>query len=135
MAEKQIKRKRKKINKKKLLRMILIIAFIVIIFIIIKNTRKDPVPDKTVLILQNEDITGSLEKEIIKKDGIIYFSLEDVKKILDKDIYQEDKGNLIITSSEKKIASLKLDNKKIKINGANININGQAFKNEDGKYI
>ena len=132
MVKKQIKQKRRKLDPKKILRLVLIIILIIIVFIIIKNIKKDAVPDKTILILEIEDTTSNLEKDIIKKDGIIYFSLDDTKKFLDKNIYQEDKDGLIITSGEKKIAALKIDNNKVKINGSSININGEAFKNEEG---
>ena len=46
-------------------------------------------------------------------------SIEDIQKFIDKTIYQEQETGLIITTSERKIATLKQDEDKIEINGSN----------------
>ena len=129
MAKKVVKKKKK--NSKKILKIALIIILLIIVLIIVKK-QENEVSDKTTLIVSNQDVTESLENDIIIKDEIIYISFEDIKKYLDENIYQEDK-NLIITTSDKKVAKLEIDKDKIVINGSNISIKGQPFKNEEDK--
>lgn len=126
MAKKKIKRKNKS-NKKIFL---VIIAIIVIIFAI-KNNKKEEVSDKTRIIIQNQDCTSQLQNDIIKNDDVIYMSLDDIKKLVDDTIYQEK--NLIITSSDKKIATLEINKDNVKINGSKITIKGKPYKNEQEK--
>lgn len=126
VVKKQTKRK-KKDNKVKLI----LIAFVIIliIFFIIKNQKGTKTKDYISLIINNQDITTQLEDQILVQDGIIYLSFEDVKKCLDETIYQEDET--IITSSDKKVAALKIDSRDIEINGSEVEINGQVFVTEE----
>ena len=134
MAKKVVKKKRKKTNNKKLLKIALILILLIIILVIIKK-QENEVSDKTKLIISNQDVTESLENDIIIKEEIIYLSFEDMKKFLDANIYQEDE-DLIITTSDKKVANLELDEDQIFINGSKISIEGQSFKDEQNKiYI
>ena len=132
MAKKVIKKKRKKTNNKKILKIGVILILLIIVLVIIKKSETKQISDKTTFIISNEDVTESLENDIIIKDELIYISLEDMKKFLDKNIYQEDE-DLIITTSDKKVAKLELNKDGIVINGSNISIKGQPFKNEDDK--
>jgi len=129
MAKKVVKKKKR--NSNKILKIALVIILLIIVFIIIKRQESE-VSNKTTLIISNQDVTGSLDNDIIIKDEIIYISFEDMKKYLDENIYQEDK-NLIITTSDKKVAKLEMEEDKIVINGSNISIQGQPFKNEQNK--
>lgn len=131
MAKKVIKKKRKKLSNKKILKIALIIIVLIIVLIIVKK-QENEVAEKTTIIISNQDVTENLENDIIIKDDIIYISFEDMKKYLDENIYQEDK-KLIITTSDKKVAKLEIDEDKVVINGSNIFIKGQPFKNEQSK--
>ncbi len=127
------KKKKIKINKAKIIRLliILIIAILISIIFINSKTKQEESNDKMSLIIDNQDVTSQLEKEIVEQDGIAYISFNDVQKFLDKNIYQEETG-FIITSSDKKVAALKIDSRDIEINGSKVEIKGQAFKNQDG---
>lgn len=132
MAKKVIKKKRKKTNNKKILKISVILIILIIVLVSIKKSETKQISDKTTFIISNENVTESLENDIIIKDELIYISLEDMKKFLDENIYQEDE-DLIITTSDKKVAKLELNKDEIVINGSNISIKGQPFKNEDDK--
>lgn len=131
MAKKVVKKNRKKTNNKQILRIALILILLVIILIIVKKQEND-VLDVTKLIISNEDVTENLENDIIIRDETVYISFEDMKKFLDENIYQE-KEDLIITTSDKKVAKLKVNEDEVVINGSNISIEGQPFKNEENK--
>lgn len=128
MAKKKIKIKRKNKNSKKIF--LVIIAIIIIIFII-KNNKKEEVSNKTRIIIQNQECTSQLQNDLIRNEDVIYMSLEDIKNLIDNTIYQEK--DLIITSSDKKIATLKIDKDNVKINGSKITIKGKPYKIEQKK--
>ncbi len=128
MAKKKIKIKRKNKNTKKIF--LVIIAIIIIIFII-KSNKKEEISTKTRIIIQNQECTSQLQNDLIKNEDVIYMSLEDIKNLIDNTIYQEK--DLIITSSDKKIATLKIDKDNVKINGSKITIKGKPYKIEQKK--
>lgn len=128
-----IKKKKKfKLRVKNPKRLLIFVCIIIILFLLPFANGKEKIKQKNYisLIVNNEDITNKLDNEIVVKDGIQYLSLEDVKKCLDENIYQEDKN--IITTSERKVTLLQLNNKKIEINGSNIEISGSAYKDDKG---
>lgn len=133
-SEKVSKSKKKKIklNKAKSIRLLIILIILIVIIFVIKKVNTKIIDEKMSLIIDNEDVTSQLEKEIVEQDGITYISFNDVQKFLDKNIYQEDETELIITSSDKKVAALKIDSSDIEINGSEVEIKGQAFKNQEG---
>lgn len=124
--------KTKKTNKKiRIIIFVIIFAFILIIAI---NKLKQKKEDTDVynIIIRNQNITSLLEEDIVNQNDIFYMSLNDIKNSIDNNIYFEEQTNTIITSGEKKVMALKLDNSNVEINGSEIEINGQAFKTEDG---
>ena len=113
-------------------KLLIFLCIIIILFLLPFANGKERIKQKEYisLIVNNEDITNKLANDIVLKDGIQYLSIEDVKKCLDENIYQEDKN--IITTSERKVTVLQLNNKKIEINGSNIKISGGAYKDDKG---
>ena len=126
------KKKKLKLRVKNPKRLLIFVCIIIILFLLPFANGKEKIKQKNYisLIVNNEDITNRLDNEIVIKDGIQYLSIEDVKKCLDENIYQEDKN--IITTSERKVTVLQLNNKKIEINGSNIEISGSAYKDDKG---
>ena len=109
-----------------------LIILIMIIIIIIKSifgSEKKENYEKINIVLNNENITENLNNAIILENDIIYMSYEDVKKFLDKNIYEENQN--IITTSEKKVAKLKINSNTIDINGAD-NIIKAKVKEQNG---
>ncbi len=128
-----IKKKKKfKLRVKDPKKLLIFLCIIIILFLLPFANGKERIKQKEYisLIVNNEDITKKLDNEIVVKDGIQFLSIEDVKKCLDENIYQEDKN--IITTSERKVTVLQLNNKKIEINGSNIDISSGAYKNDKG---
>lgn len=126
MAKKKIKRRNKSSK-----RIFLIIIAIIVIIFIVKNNKKEEVSAKTRIIIQNQECTGQLQNDLIKDEDVIYMSLEDIKNLIDNTIYQEK--DLIITSSNKKIATLEINKDNVKINGSKITIKGKPYKTEQEK--
>lgn len=132
---------------KKMIRNIIIVVVAIIGIIatlkIAPNYKKDEFADVTNLIINNNNITGSLKnKIIIDEKGIIYLSKQDIANFFDKYIYYDNTNvtnekvyNQIITTSDTKVAVLKLNENKVIINGAEIEIAGAAKKIDETIYL
>ena len=133
MTPEEIKAKKKKIKRTFLIIitiiLLAIIAFIANDFIIIRDS------NKTNLVINNNNITANLKKDIIIEDGTIYLSKEDISNFFDKYIYLEKENNEIITTYDKKIASIGFEEKSININGSNKKIYAHAENKNDTIYL
>lgn len=113
--------------------------FIILIFLagimfslkIAPNYVKNDITDKTNLIINYSNVTGRMKQNLlIDENGVIYLSLNDIMNYYDKHIYYDQKYNQIVTSSETKLAVLKIDEKQIIVNGEKHKIKGNAkFEN------
>ena len=136
-----MKEKIKKTNKdkKNIIKRIITIALclIIAIFVLIKgeNYLKDKKETKVNLIINNNNVTTRLKNEVKIEDGIIYLSVDDIKNFFDKYIYLEDEINEIVTTYDKKIASIGFEINKITINGAMKKTNACAKKEEEITYL
>lgn len=134
-------KKEKKHNKKhynksyKKIAFVIVLILIVILIINLKNMPQKTNYENTQIILNNENITSNLQEDIIRQDGKIYMSFNDIQNFLDKTIYQEDKTGLIITTSNKKIATLKPNEENITINGSIQKTKNVLIEKNEKKYI
>ncbi len=128
-----MKKKKFKLKLKNPKRLLIFIGIIIILFIIIFANKKEKINQKDYisLIVNNEDITNKLQNEIIIKDNVQYLSFEDIKNFLDENIYLEGKN--VITTSDRKVTYLKINDNSLEINGSTIQITGQMFKAEKEK--
>ena len=100
------------------------------------NYINNEITDKTNLVINYSNVTGRMKHDLITdNNGVIYLSLNDIMNYYDKNIYYDKQYNQIVTSSETKLAVLKLDEKKITINGVTKEIKGAAIKEDDVFYL
>lgn len=119
-------------------RIVIILIFLAIIaFILIKaqNYLREGTEKQINLVINNNNVTERLKNDVKIKDGIIYLSMDDVKNFFDKYIYIEDEINEIVTTYDKKIASIGFDVNKLTINGSIKKIYASAMKEEDTIYL
>ena len=119
-------------------RIVIILIFLAIIaFILIKaqNYLREGTEKQINLVINNNNVTERLKNDVKIKDGIIYVSMDDVKNFFDKYIYIEDEINEIVTTYDKKIASIGFDVNKLTINGSIKKIYASAMKEEDTIYL
>ena len=116
---------------KKLIIGILIAIIALIAIIVVGNNIPEKQPEGINLVINNNNVTERLKQDIKIEDNVIYISMEDVKNFFDKYIYQDENTGKIVTTYEKKIASLELGNETIEINGAEKTIYAPA-KEENG---
>ncbi|MCI8396358.1 MAG: SH3 domain-containing protein [Clostridia bacterium] len=115
------KKKKKKINKKKFLsRIALLVGILVFIIILITNTGKKQKQKYDIsVIYNNKNITNELiNAPYINKDKVLYLSIEDTRKIFDKNIYYEESTRKIITTYGTKVAAIDVVNNNIELNSA-----------------
>lgn len=131
-------KKKKRLNKKKFLsRIILLFVIIVLIIILIKNLgKKEEQKWKTSIIVNEEDVTKSLlDEPYIDKDNTLYLSIEDIQKLLDKNIYYEEESNKIITTSGTKVAAIDVTNNELELNTAKLSLASGVLNYEKNFYL
>lgn len=133
MSKDQVEKRKKKIIKIFItivaLIVLSIVAFIANDFIILDNN------ERVNLVINNKNITANLKKEVLIEDNVIYLSKQDITNFFDKYIYEEKETNQIITTYDKKIATIGFENNKITINGSNKDIYAHAIKKDDTIYL
>ena len=129
----------KKNNKKRLIKrrlFIVIIITIILLFIINKFffSSKNKINDKTILVIGDQ--VENLENDIII-DSLknVYLSFDDVKNIYDKNIYYDEVSKNVITTFNKHIAILQLNQSEIEVNDAKSAIKGKLKFIDNCLYI
>lgn len=127
----------KKSNKilKKVLITVAILVIIAGIVFVISNYIKNKEKNITNLVINNNNITSKLKKSIIIDDDVIYLSKQDIQNFFDKYIYEDKENNQIITTSDKKTATIQYDQKTIEINGSKKQITATIKKVDDTIYL
>lgn len=133
MSAEAVEKKKKVIIRTGIVILALIVLFIIAMiannYIILDNNKT------TNLIINNNNVTSDLRNEIIQEDGIIYLSEDDIANFFDKHIYLEEENNKIITTYNKKIAEVSLEENVININGADKTTSAHAIERNGVIYI
>lgn len=129
----------KKINKNMIQKIVIVTILVIVvaaILMIAPNYIKDKTGAKMNLIINNNNVTAKLKKDIfINENGTIYISKEDMKNYFDGTIYEDTENKKIITTSETKVAAISETEKKVTINGSNIAIRDTIIRKENTVYL
>lgn len=132
----QKQNRQRKTNIRKIVVIILFIALVAIIINVAPNYAKDNLEGKLKLIINQKDVTTSLKYEpYVDDNAIVYLSSKDIANFFDENIFYDNQYNQLITGSDTKIATLKIEEKSIKINSSKVNIYGAATKTEETFYL
>ena len=108
-------------NKKKIKSKILVLLFLIIIlFTVIPKINNKKVDSTNIisLIINNEDYTNNLIRQIyLSTNNTVYVSIDDIKKIYDENILLDEEKKEIITTYKTKIAVINIEDNTIRING------------------
>ncbi len=133
MSKEEIEKKKKIITRTffSLIAVIIVIFALLILndYIILDKNKK------TNLVINNKNITTSLKNDILIEDSVIYLSKADVGNFFDKYIYNDNESNQIVTTYDKKIASIGFEENNIIINGSKKKIYAHAIKKDDVEYL
>ena len=111
---------------------IIILAIIALIandYIILDNNKR------TNLVINNKNVTSNLKNDVLIEDNIIYLSKQDISNFFDKYIHKDKETSQIITTYDKKIATIGFEEKKININGSEKNIYASAIQKDNVEYL
>ena len=130
---------RERNKKDNILKRIIIVLILVVasVFILVKaqNYIKEKTEGEINLIINNNNVTARLKHEVKIEDGIIYVSMDDIRNFFDKYIYVEEEINEVVTTYDKKIASIGFDSNKLTLNGAIKKIYASAMKEDEVIYL
>ncbi len=126
-------------EKKFYLYKLIVVAILAIAAIFILKTAtnyiKDEITGKTNLVINNNNTTKNLKNNVVVEDGVVYISTKDIANFFDDHIFYDNKYDQIITTSETKVATLKLNENKSTINGATVDLVASAKKIGDQFYL
>lgn len=112
------------------------LLIVAVILTIAPDYTRNDIKDKVNLIINNNNITANLKKDIyIDSKGVIYLSKQDIANFFDSYIYYDEKYDQIITTSDTKVATLQVGKKEITINGSSENILGSLTKKDETYYL
>ncbi len=119
----------------KLIIIAILLVGIIFILKIAPNYIRNEITDKTNLVINFSNVTGRTKQDLIIEDDVIYLSFDDIKNYYDNNIYYDKDYNQIVTSSETKLAVLKIDENEMTVNGESVKIKGCAKIQDDVYYL
>lgn len=129
-------RREKRTQKKSMKRVLITLGLLIlaIIFLVVANNiKKSEDESKIGLVINNNDVTEKVKKDVIIQKDVIYLSESDVSNYFDKYLYLDNENKQIITTSEKKMAYISTEKKEMTVNGTTEEIY-ETVINKDGEY-
>ena len=99
---------------------VIVVAFIVAVafcLYVAPNYQKSEYADRTNLVINFKNVTGTMKGEVIRAEDNIYISLDDIKNYYDSYIYLDEKYNYIVVSGNGYLACFDVNAETVKING------------------
>ena len=132
-----MKLKNKKSNV--VIKLIVVAIFILIVAAVINlapNYIRNENTDKINVIINNNNVTESLKFDsFVDENNIVYLSTKDIANFFDEDIFYDNMYEQIITGSETKLATLKLNEQEMYVNSAKVKIYGTATEKDNQFYL
>lgn len=119
-------------------KLIVVLVFALAVWFVLKtatNYIKDDIVGKTNLVINNSNTTKNLKNDVIVENGVVYVSTKDIGNFFDDHIFYDNKYDQIITTSETKVATLKLNENKAKVNGSTVDLVASAKKIGEQFYL
>lgn len=119
-------------------KLIVVLVFALAVWFVLKtatNYIKDDIVGKTNLVINNSNTTKNLKNDVIVENGVVYVSTKDIANFFDDHIFYDNKYDQIITTSETKVATLKLNENKAKVNASTVDLVASAKKIGEQFYL
>ena len=118
---------------------IIIVGVLLILAVFILDTSKyyknDDITDKTNVIINNNNVTARLKKEIIIENDEIFMSMNDIKNFFDNYIYEDEAQDKIITTYDENIAEVFFSGSHMNVNDSAQRVDAVAIKRDDIIYL
>jgi len=137
----QKEEKKEKANKTigTVIKRIVIVGILLALAIFILDTSKyyknDDIVDKANVIINNNNITKKLKKDIIIENDEIYMSMQDIRNFFDNYIYEETSQNRIITTYDENIAEIFFEGTHMNLNDSAQRVDAVAIERNDAIYL
>ena len=137
----QKEEKKEKANKTigTVIKRIVIVGILLALAIFILDTSKyyknDDIVDKANVIINNNNITKKLKKDIIIENDEIYMSMADIRNFFDNYIYEETSQNRIITTYDENIAEIFFEGTHMNLNDSAQRVDAVAIEKNDVIYL
>ncbi|MBP3708175.1 MAG: hypothetical protein J6J36_06165 [Clostridia bacterium] len=95
---------------------LLFITFVAICLYIAPNYKKTGYEDKTNLVINYTNVTAKMKGKIIREGNEIYLSIDDIKNYYDKNIYIDEKYNVVVVAKDKYYACFDIKNNTLELN-------------------
>lgn len=115
---------------------ILVVLFIGIVafcLCIAPNYKKSGYEDRTNLVINFRNVTGSMKGETIRENGNIYISLDDINNYFDRYTYFDSKYNYIIVTGNGHFACFDINSGIAEIDSKSINV--KIIEKNNFKYV
>lgn len=111
---------------------------VIILFLFLKSIIcvfiGDKEPEKVSFLLDNKLVT--LKQEMFLDDkGTVYISKDDIEELFDKNLYYNGAEKELITTFNKHIALLKVDEKFMLVNDSNVELKSPMIEKEEKVYL
>ncbi|MBR2704059.1 MAG: hypothetical protein IKE91_01150 [Clostridia bacterium] len=97
------------------------------------NYKKSGYEDRTNLVINFRNVTGTMKGEVIRENGYEYVSLDDINNYFDRYTYYDSKYNYIIATGNGHIACFDINAGTVKID--NNTVNAKIIEKDNLKYI
>ncbi len=120
----------------KIVIVVIMLALVISIFLIAPNFMKDKNANKINLIINNNNVTAKLRHDIfINENGTIYLSMDDAENYFDGQIYYDKQNTQLITTSDTKVAVIQAQDKKMRVNGSDVQLIDTIIRRDGNIYI
>ena len=131
----QKKKTKKKIDKyvgRRITALSVLVILIILVINVIINVNKNKKKDLKILY-NNEEI--SFLNVLVEGEDRIYFSINDLTKIFDENLYYNDAEKELITTYNKHVALLKVDETFMVVNDSNVSLSTSVKEVNDVVYV
>ena len=119
--------KPKKVYLYKIVVAVIFALLVMFVLNVAPNYIRNEIIAKTNLVINNSNVTKSLKNDVIIENEVVYISTKDIANFFDGNIFYDNKYDQIITSSDTKLATLKINQNKCTVNGADMSLIAPSF--------
>lgn len=120
----------------KIIVVVLFMFLVVTVINIAPNYIRNEITDRVNLIINNNNVTKSLKFDVfLDENETVYISTKDIANFFDENIFYDNKYDMIITTSDTKIATIQLNKNEMEVNGAKQTIYATAIEKDNQFYL
>ena len=128
-------KKQKKIHIYKLFVVAIFLLLTIFVLKVAPNYIRNEIIDKVNLVINNSNITIRLKNDVLVENNLVYISTKDIANFFDGNIFYDNTYDQIITTSDSRVATMKINEKKAIVNDVTFSLVASAKKVENQFYL